>query len=165
MIQYDYTYWSSPVSSQVLNVFSPLTLASKFYSFNADPLVNNWVLENQINTMLPAKGYAIRAPQGYSSTPQTFNGSFVGVPNNGNYTVNVYKKTVGNYNLLGNPYPSAINVQTLISNTTLITLYYWTHNTAISSNVFTSNDYAVRTSLAGTAASSGGVVPTKYMAA
>jgi hypothetical protein len=165
MIQYDYTYWSSPVSSQVLNVFSPLTLASKFYSFNADPLVNNWVLENQINTMLPAKGYAIRAPQGYSSTPQTFNGAFVGVPNNGNYTVNVYKKTVGNYNLLGNPYPSAINVQTLISNSTLITLYYWTHNTAISSNVFTSNDYAVRTSLAGTAASSGGVVPTKYMAA
>ena len=165
MIQYDYTYWSSPVSSQVLNVFSPLTLASKFYSFNADPLVNNWVLENQINTMLPAKGYAIRAPQGYSFTPQTFNGAFVGVPNNGNYTVNVYKKTVGNYNLLGNPYPSAINVQTLISNSTLVTLYYWTHNTAISSNVFTSNDYAVRTSLAGTAASSGGVVPTKYMAA
>jgi hypothetical protein len=165
MIQYDYTYWSSPVSSQVLNVFSPLTLASKFYSFNADPLVNNWVLENQINTMLPAKGYAIRAPQGYSSTPQTFNGAFVGVPNNGNYTVNVFQKTVGNYNLLGNPYPSAINVQTLISYSTLVTLYYWTHNTAISSNVFTSNDYAVRTSLAGTAASSGGVVPTKYMAA
>jgi hypothetical protein len=165
MIQYDYTYWSSPVSSQVLNVFSPLTLASKFYSFNEDPLVNNWVLENQINTMLPAKGYAIRAPQGYSSTPQTFNGAFVGVPNNGNYTVNVFQKTVGNYNLLGNPYPSAINVQTLISYSTLVTLYYWTHNTAISSNVFTSNDYAVRTSLAGTAASSGGVVPTKYMAA
>ena len=27
MIQYDYTYWSSPVAGQVLNVFSPLTFS------------------------------------------------------------------------------------------------------------------------------------------
>ena len=45
MIQYDYTYWSSPVAGQVLNIFSPLTLSDKFYSFNA--ATNSWVLESK----------------------------------------------------------------------------------------------------------------------
>ncbi|WP_445714660.1 T9SS sorting signal type C domain-containing protein [Flavobacterium sp.] len=165
MIQYQYTYWGSPVLGQKLNLFSPLTSTARFYSFNANPTVNNWVTENPNSAMIPAKGYAIMAPQNYNSTPAIFNGVFKGVPNNGNYSYNVFEKTVSNYNLLSNPYPSAINVQTLIANTTLKTLYYWTHNTAISANVFSSNDYAVRTSLAGTAANSGGVIPTKYMAA
>ncbi|WP_445724217.1 T9SS sorting signal type C domain-containing protein [Flavobacterium sp.] len=165
MIQYQYTYWGSPVLGQKLNLFSPLTSTARFYSFNANPTVNNWVTENPNSAMIPAKGYAIMAPQNYNSTAAIFNGVFKGVPNNGNYSYNVFEKTVSNYNLLSNPYPSAINVQTLIANTTLKTLYYWTHNTAISANVFSSNDYAVRTSLAGTAANSGGVIPTKYMAA
>ena len=165
MIQYQYTYWGSPVLGQKLNLFSPLTSTARFYSFNANPTVNNWVTENPNSAMIPAKGYAIMAPQNYNSTPAIFNGVFKGIPNNGNYSFNVFEKTVLNYNLLANPYPSAINVQTLIANTTLNTLYYWTHNTAISANVFSSNDYAVRTSLAGTAANSGGVIPTKYMAA
>ena len=165
MIQYQYTYWGSPVLGQKLNLFSPLTSTARFYSFNANPTVNNWVTENPNSSMIPAKGYAIMAPQNYNSTPVIFNGVFIGVPNNGNYSFNVFEKTVLNYNLLANPYPSAINVQTLIANTTLNTLYYWTHNTAISANVFSSNDYAVRTSLAGTAANSGGDVPTKFMAA
>lgn len=165
MIQYQYTYWGSPVLGQKLNLFSPLTSTARFYSFNANPTVNNWVTENPNSAMIPAKGYAIMAPQNYNSTPAIFNGVFKGVPNNGNYSYNVFEKTVLNYNLLANPYPSAINVQTLIANTTLNTLYYWTHNTAISANVFSSNDYAVRTSLAGTAANSGGAIPTKYMAA
>ena len=165
MIQYQYTYWGAPVLGQKLNLFSPLTSTARFYSFNANPTVNNWLTENPNSTMLPGKGYAIMAPQNYNTTPTVFNGVFNGVPNNGDYTVSVYEKTMRNYNLLANPYPSAINVQTLIANTTLNTLYYWTHNTAIAANVFSSNDYAVRTSLAGTAANSGGAIPSKYMAA
>ncbi|WP_291139115.1 T9SS sorting signal type C domain-containing protein [Flavobacterium sp. UBA7663] len=165
MIQYDYTYWSSPVAGQVLNVFSPLTLGDKFFTFNAT--TNTWVIENQANTMQIGKGYAIRAPQGYNSTAQVFNGIFEGVPNNGDYTQNVvaWDPILGNYNLLGNPYPSALDTRDLIDNSSINTLYYWTHNTAIASNVFTANDYAVRTRTAGTAASSGGVVPNRYMAA
>ena len=167
MRQFEFTYWGSPVAGQVLNVFSPLTLGDKFYSYNSNPAVNNWVLENQINVMTPGKGYAIRAPQGYTTTPQVFNGQFIGTPNNGNVPVNVeaFNPMLLNYNLLANPYPSAINVVTLFDNSNLGTLYFWTHNSAISSNVFTSDDYAIRTRTTGTAAVTGGTAPGIYVAA
>lgn len=167
MRQYEFTYWGSPVYNQVLNVFSPLTLGDKFYSFNASAGVNNWVVENQANFMISGKGYAIRAPQGYTTTPQVFNGDFIGVPNNGTILTSVaaFNPAIKNYNLLSNPYPSAINVVTLIDNTNLGTLYFWTHNSAISSNVFTTDDYAIRTKTTGTAAVTGGFAPSVYIAA
>jgi hypothetical protein len=167
MRQYEFTYWGAPVSGQVLNVFSPLTLSDKFYSYNANVGVNNWVLENQANVMTPGKGYAIRAPQGFTTTPQVFSGEFIGVPNNGNISANVvgFNPALLNYNLLANPYPSAINVISLLDNTNLGTLYFWTHNSAITSNVFTSDDYAIRTRTTGTAAVTGGTAPGIYVAA
>lgn len=167
MRQFEYTYWGSPVAGQVLNVFSPLTLADKFYSYNAIVGVNNWVIENQNNVMVAGKGYAIRAPQGYSTTPQIFNGEFIGVPNNGNISASVagFNPALLNYNLLANPYPSAINVITLLDNTNLGTLYFWTHNSAITNNVFTSSDYAIRTRTTGIAAVTGGTAPGLNIAA
>lgn len=167
MIQYQYTYWGSPVNGQVLNVFSPLTNATRFHSFNASTGVNNWINESPTNTMIAGKGYAIRAPDNYTTTPQVYNGSFIGKPNNGTIPVNVeaYSLAVKNYNFISNPYPSAINVVTLIDNTNLGTLYFWTHNTAIVANVFTTNDYAVRTRTTGTAAVSGGTAPGIYIGA
>lgn len=167
MRQYEYTYWGAPVAGQVLNVFSPLTLADKFYSYNANVGVNNWVIENQNNVMMPGKGYAIRAPQGYTTTPQVFSGEFIGVPNNGNISANVagFNPALLNYNLLANPYPSAINVITLLDNTNLGTLYFWTHNSAITNNVFTSSDYAIRTRTTGIAAVTGGTAPGLNIAA
>ena len=167
MRQYEFTYWGAPVAGQVLNVFSPLTLADKFYSYNANIGVNNWVIENQNNVMMPAKGYAIRAPQVYTTTPQVFSGEFIGVPNNGNISANVagFNPALLNYNLLANPYPSAINVITLLDNTNLGTLYFWTHNSAITNNVFTSSDYAIRTRTTGIAAVTGGTAPGLNIAA
>lgn len=165
MRQYEFTYWGSPVVGQVLNVFSPLTLGDKFYSFNA--VSNQWVIENQLNAMTPGKGYAIRAPQGYTSTPQIFSGAFVGVPNNGNVVVPVeaYNVSLGNYNFLSNPYPSAISVVSLVNNSSLGSFYFWTHNTPINANVFTADDYAVRTKFIGVAAVSGGASPSAYISA
>ena len=167
MRQYEFTYWGAPVAGQVLNVFSPLTLADKFYSYNANIGVNNWVIENQNNVMMAGKGYAIRAPQGYTTTPQVFSGEFIGVPNNGNISANVagFNPALLNYNLLANPYPSAINVITLLDNTNLGTLYFWTHNSAITNNVFTSSDYAIRTRTTGIAAVTGGTAPGLNIAA
>ncbi|AWM13794.1 hypothetical protein DI487_07905 [Flavobacterium sediminis] len=161
---YEYTYWGSPVSGQVLHTFSPLTLSDKFFSFNST--INNWVGENQNNIMTPGKGYAIRAPQGYNSTPQTFNGEFIGTANNGDYTFSLVDHSIaGAYNFVGNPYPSAISVASLIDNSTVGTLYFWTHNTAINGGQFTSDDYAARTKFIGTAAASGGTAPGAYVSA
>lgn len=164
MRQYEFTYWGSPVASQILNVFSPLTLGDKFYSFNA--ISNQWAIENQLNVMTPGKGYAIRAPQGYTSTPQTFNGVFIGVPNNGNIVIPVENfATLGSYNFLSNPYPSAISVSSIVDNSSLGSFYFWTHNTPINANVFTADDYAVRTKFIGVAAVSGGASPGAYISA
>jgi hypothetical protein len=168
MRQYEYTYWSSPVVGQKLGLFSPLTSTNRFYSFNGDPGVNNYVPENITNPMLAASGYVIMAPANYTSTSQIYNAEFSGMPNNGSYAAPVFAYNIGikNYNLIGNPYPSAISVASLFSaNTNLGALYFWTHNTAISNNVFSSTDYAIRTATAGTVAVSGGVAPGDYVAA
>ena len=165
--QFEYTYWSSPVSGQTLVGFSPNTNYARFYSFNSAPGVNNWVSENYSNVMSP-KGYAIRVPDTYDpNTPSVFNGEFIGKPNNGDISTNVvaFNPGIKNYNLIGNPYPSAISLISLLDNSNLGSLYFWTHNTAIAANVFTTNDYAVRTRTTGTAAISGGAVPGLYIAA
>lgn len=150
---YDYTYWSSPVQNWKLNQLSPNT--GYYYSF--DPLTNNWAGTNGGNQVMTAgKGYIIRAPQGWSTTNATlgvYNGNFIGVPNTGIVPVTI-KKGAGTFNLIGNPYPSAIDVDLFLSdpaNSGIIngTIYIWTHNTAISSTIpgnatynYTSDDYA-----------------------
>lgn len=163
---YEYTYWSTPVTGQQMLAFSPDTLGDKFFTFNT--VSNNWQIENPTTDFVPAKGYAIRAPQSFNSTPQVYNSQFIGVPNNGNYSTPVvaYNATLGNYNFLGNPYPSAISVASLIDNSSLGSLYFWTHNTSMNgAGQFTDDDYAVRTKFIGTAASTGGVAPGPYVSA
>lgn len=165
--QYDYTYWSSPVLSAPL---SQLATNSLFYSFN--PTINNWVYQTGGTTMAPGVGYIGRAPAGLTYSPtQMVETNFVGVPNNGVITTPIVKST-GSYNLIGNPYPSAIDADVFITANTAVTngtVYFWTHNTAITNNVYTANDYAkynltgaVRTS---TAALTGGAMPTGKIAA
>jgi len=143
--RYDYTYWSSPVSPQLLQTVSPLTLADKYYSWN--PTTQSWLLHPSGNvSMTTAKGYIVRAPQTFQiNTPSIYNAEFNGVPHNGAITINVLGNSSplpANYqwNLIGNPYPSAINANLLlsnVSNATAIdgTIYLWTHNTAPSRDV------------------------------
>lgn len=140
MRRLDYVYWSSPVAGQNLKAFSPQTVSpptgsSRFYEmiestnqFSAlDPMVNDFV---------PAKGFMIRAPNNFPSNgnPATFNGIFTGVPNNGDYSINVTKDGFG-FNMIGNPYPSTINADSFLDqNPTLTTLYFWTHGQAGATN-------------------------------
>ncbi len=147
MRRYDYTYWSTPVAGQSLFSFSPLTLADKYFQF--DPTVGNWVYVPNTTTMSIGKGYIIRAPQTFDIvTPAVFNtGEFNGIPNNG-FIQTPIVLGASNLNLIGNPYPSAISANALLSypdNAGVVegTIYLWTHNTPLTNNVYTSNDYAV----------------------
>jgi len=143
--KYDYTYWSSPVNSQTLYNFSPNS--SKFYEFN--PSIGNWVIPVITDPMTLGKGYIIMTPDiapFNTVTTNIFNGSFIGVPNNGTVTIPV-TTGVSQSNLLGNPYPSAFSANAFLSdpiNVPLIdgTIRLWTHNTPITSGIYTSNDYA-----------------------
>jgi hypothetical protein len=151
MRSYDYTYWSSPLSPQTLVGLSPLTLSDKYFRF--DTALNNYVNVPANSLMNSAKGYIIRAPQGYTSTPAPFTGIFNGgandgVPNNGIITIPIVVAGANNMNLIGNPYPSAIDADLFItdpSNVNVVdaTIYLWTHNTTITSNQYTGSDYAI----------------------
>ena len=130
----DYTYWSSPVVNQTLNISSSYA-AGMFYSYDDFATPEGWKKETAATTMQIGKGYIIRGPQITSPPPPPpglVDAIFVGVPNNGEKTIAI--GPTGTSNLLGNPYPSAIDADAfLAANSTFVegTIYFWTHNTAI----------------------------------
>ncbi|WP_298395842.1 GEVED domain-containing protein [Flavobacterium sp.] len=147
--KFDYTYWSSPVAPQTMVAFSPLTQYDKYYSFN--PAINQYVSEPSTNLMIAGKGYIIRAPNTHDPiTPSIFNGVFAGVPNNGVINAPIVLGAT-DVNLIGNPYPSAIDIDLffdfngITTGTGVVdkTIYLWTHNTIITNNNYTNSDYAV----------------------
>lgn len=175
--RYDYTYWSSPVDAQIMANLSPLTLSDKYFWWS--PLIYNWatIVAPGLELMQPGRGYIIRGPQTYNiTTPATYTGTFNGTPNNGDIPVNITVSGANNLNLVGNPYPSAIDADLFMSdpeNTAAIgtgtTLYFWTHNTPITSLQYAFSDYATYNYTGGTGTS--GVpglnsnVPNGYIAA
>jgi len=166
--RFDYTYWSSPVVAQSLHAVSPTTFFDKYFSWDAG--LQEWQLHQRptpwnplatplpANMMTPGKGYIIRAPQTFpveaaGATPQIFAAAFKGVPNNGVVSISVAGGT-DKYNLIGNPYASAISADAFLQNAANVgtvegTLYFWTHNTPIAQSggtgmySYSAADYAV----------------------
>ncbi|MEO7976142.1 T9SS sorting signal type C domain-containing protein [Flavobacterium sp.] len=189
MKNFDFSYWSSPVVGQNLLNLSPNTLSDKYFSYTG----SGWKQEiASSTTMAQGIGYIIRVPKPNSVYPNTkdfWTGSnyaqpveFVGKPNNG--TISGQAVTAGNFYLIGNPYPSAVDADEFLYNTSLNgynnsnnvilngTIYFWTHNTAIqqsgSQYIYKSDDYASYNGTGGTAtqpAASGGSAPSGYIAA
>lgn len=176
--KFDYTYWSSPVVTTLVN-FSPYTLSDKYLKWDASSYV--WLYPNNNTTMTEGVGYAIRAPQlqndlvtPWPLTPFPWTGNFVGKPNNGDYSVTLFRPSaINNRNLIGNPYPSSISADAFMdgNSPTLGTvgvgtsLYFWTHNSAIGSiivNQYNPADFAVYNRTGGTAGAPGAnnVAPT-----
>ena len=166
IIQYDYTYWSSPVDNQIIKNFSPNTNNARFYTFDSSPGVYAWSVVPSVTSHLmeAAKGYIIRAPNTISTTvPAPWNGEFYGRLRNGSYSIpiSVNGMVAGvdqNRNLLGNPYPSAIDADLLwAENSSTLTgnFYFWTHNTPSTGQTYTANDYAQYNASGGTGTSSG----------
>jgi hypothetical protein len=148
MNTFDYTYWSTPVNTQTLLGVSPLTLADKYYHFNT----TTYLFQSlpPISLMNPGKGYIIRAPQGHVSGTYTasFGSPTSGVPNSGTLTTPiVYTNPIRNLNLLGNPYPSALNADLFLTdplNAKLdATIYLWTHTTPVTAGQYAPSDYAL----------------------
>ncbi|RYD54460.1 MAG: T9SS sorting signal type C domain-containing protein [Sphingobacteriales bacterium] len=162
MIMYDYTYWSSPLTPQTLVGLSPLTMADKYFRFNAS--ANTYVNVAANSLMAAGTGYIIRAPQNFTATPTVFNGVFNGgandgVPNNGIITTPIVGPGPNNFNLVGNPYPSAIDADLVFAgNNTKIdgSFYFWTHNTPINPTQYTQSDYAVYNAVGGVGTAGGG---------
>ena len=164
----DYVYWSSPVANFPLSSVSPTTPGSLIYEWvptidrpdgpppqNVPNDFGDWI--NATGTMTNAKGYIIRGPGAFDIiTPSWFSATFTGNPNNGDITIGIergtytgtpYSYSAGaqvtneddNWNLVGNPYPSAIDANVFLalpSNNVIDgTVYLWTHGTRIQSGV------------------------------
>lgn len=149
MFRYDFTYWSSPVKDFLLKRVSPTTLFDKFFSWDALATTQVWKVHKSnltpalLEVMKPGRGYSVRAPQSYPvenpaalptpPSPVAYTATFKGVPNNGTVTMDISgSETTDRWNLLGNPYPSALDAATFLSlNPQLYgTLYFWTHDTS-----------------------------------
>ena len=158
MVKLDYTAWSSPVSGQQLQAFSPSTLSNRFYEYLYTGTTTPTAYQSVTATtnFVAGKGYMIRAADNWPLTSTVFNGQFTGVLTNGNVSQSI---GIG-YNLLGNPYASPISANTfLAANATIPTLYFWTHTVPASGGIYPVNNYASYTTLGGTASAAGGAVP------
>ena len=136
---YDYVYWSSPIAPGNLTMGDILSDAWRYYRF--DPtivgddgqLYPGWVMLSSTDVAAAGVGYAISAPENHTAG-ESISVSFVkdNDPfNNGDITVNVYKKDGdgGDNNLLGNPYPSAIDFNAFANDNAAIDASYslWTN--------------------------------------
>jgi uncharacterized protein YjdB len=152
MKNFDYTYWSSPVSGQTAKLLSPNTLADKYYRYDCN--VDNWTFDDGM--MKPGVGYIIRVPKPNFwpiPTDPTYVQSvqFEGIPNNKILPLSV--GPIGHGNLIGNPYPSAMSADDFMaanSNELEGTIYLWTHNTVITNNQYSSSDFAAYNGVGGT---------------
>lgn len=134
LFKLDYTLWSSPVAGQNLLAFSPATLPNRFYTYNSG--TNNYSpIVPSTNDFEEGIGYLIRMPDNHpTATATIWNGSFDGVPNNGNVSVSVANDT---YNAVGNPYPSTIDADDFINANSLTeALYFWRKTNGASGSAY-----------------------------
>lgn len=155
----DYVYWSSPISTFNINGVSPATNSSFIFKWNptvvnANGGFGNWNAANG-ETMVLGKGYIVKGPESFTNTAQNFTATFNnGIPNNGIITIPIsrgsftganYNGTNGtqitkfddNWNLIGNPYPSAIRALDFLNLNTNIegAVRLWTHTSLPSSAI------------------------------
>jgi len=202
-LDYDYTYWSSPVNNETIESVFAGNPPSYIFSYNTATFLdlysgshpqttgssdsfdddnNDWELASGATILRRGKGYVTMGegspfplelpPVGTQTQSVVFDG---GMLNNGliklpvcfdKYNQDIINTDPDPYsgadsfhlntNLIGNPYPSAIDVVALRTdedNLSVLegTFYIWTHDTAISSGGgpwawnFTSDDYATIT--------------------
>lgn len=196
---YSYTYWSSPTQTETIEGALGNTPTDRRFSFNATNYIdllaeigntntfiagqdgfddngNDWV-NTQTGPMVPGVGYAATASEFGPAFPRTEKFDFYGAFNNGEVLVPLVSNSAGTYedwNLVGNPYPCAIDADVFFSeNPGLVdAIYLWDQGTPPSSTTggsqgsnFSQDDYAI---ISGTGSVSGsrggtGLPPNRFI--
>lgn len=143
----DFLFWSSPVDEfDLSDITAPFaSTASQFdvSAINGEGTAGDYIVTS--GTMNEGQGYIVEVPNDF--VPTGFTASFEGKPGSGQITIDAFKSPSANepaeelrhWNLIGNPYPSAVNVEEFL-----------TENTALEGNVrFWSNGNTGNTAIAG----------------
>lgn len=124
---------------------APLKIARFWlYKFtNLSPIYANWQQINENSVMQTGQAFTMKG-NGIAVAPavNTQNYIFKGKPNNGLINHSGIQVAANNQNLIGNPYPSALDANEFITDNlsaTTGTLYFWEHYT--SNNTHTLADY------------------------
>ena len=172
--QTDYVFWSSPVANFPVTSISPTTSTNLIWNWVPTVGANTngfGIWQNTTENMIDGKGYIVRGPSSFTTAFQNYTATFNGVPNNGTVTRTITRGTYtgadyagptatmvtqadDNLNLIGNPYPSAIDAQAFMAANAEIegAVHIWTHGTAPSGAIadpfyqnfganYTINDY------------------------
>jgi len=117
-------YFSSPISNATSTIFDVASGSNLLWYQNE--ILRQYVKVTANSTPLTvAKGYILRAP-----TSQVF--TFTGTPNTASSysNSNIPRAVLGQFYLLGNPYPAVIDWQTIVTKTNLSgTIWYQTSST------------------------------------
>ncbi len=150
MYRWDYIYWGSPIQESLMSQIP--NVLDKRYRWMPGVGANWYVLE----VIEPGHGFITRVRNVHpfnnlAQLNRTISYTFQGTPNNGLVPVNVawmdnFETNFENYNLLANPYPSAISAEEFLTqNSGAIdgTIYYWTSITPYSGiGSYSTGDYA-----------------------
>ena len=199
---YEYTYWSSPVANETVGTALSESDVDRRFIFDAsaysdgdgdsiDDDGNDWVWVSGTTPMTPGVGYAATHDQAYftgpppGTPPFQFDYIFTGTPNNGLIEVPVERNDAVtsdfNWNFIGNPYPSAIDVdlffdENIYNATTNPTgnlegaIYLWSQNSAPSAANdgneqlnFSMSDYAIINRTGANDSGGDGNTPSRYI--
>ncbi|MFD1293052.1 lamin tail domain-containing protein [Lutibacter holmesii] len=206
---YEYTYWSSPVTSAIIGNTLVNAAESRRFWFkaqnwldafaennnnnaavsgqdNVDDNGDDWQYVKATDLMIPGVGYAATyTPNKFTHAGQQYECVFFGAFNNGVITVPAYRndteKNDVNWNFIGNPYPSAIdvdaffseNVYNSISNPSGVldgAIYLWSQNTPPSNTAngndqynFSQSDYAVINGTGSISAGGDSQIPERFI--
>ncbi|RZV66312.1 MAG: T9SS type A sorting domain-containing protein, partial [Flavobacteriaceae bacterium] len=129
-----YSIWSTPVAEGDSEIGTIFTNNIVVFEYDASQNPSAYVNVSATADMELGKGYFIKSDDDNGVLTRTFNGTI----NNGNVDETIYfNSTTDNFNLIGNPYPSAIDWLTFHGdNSTLLngTMYYWSQTVTGANN-------------------------------
>jgi len=117
-----YVFWASPTVSQ--NMFGIHTTAPQ-YVMTYNSATDYYTTLSNPATSTPGVGYSVKMP--VANAIATFGGASA-QPNNGNVTVTLNNTSTNKYNLIGNPYPSNVDLNAFYnanSSSMNSTFWFW----------------------------------------